>query len=205
MEKKLNEFEKLVKGKRFNGKIYGGIERGFNIYLDDEEVKLTNDMLKQAEYYIKNRRKISINKVPKKKFEYRYNENGDLVKEMLEQSEIESLIGTNNGKVEVIEYTRRDELVYHYMVRCNYCGKTWEMIRGNILSGFGCASCSRKNRSKKNKVKDLSLKNVNNTINASKTIIETGKYYRIEKDTIAVDFKDDHKINVETRQMKEKK
>lgn len=64
-----------------------------------------------------------------------------------------------------------------------------------LVEGLGCASCSRKNGNKENKVEELNLENINNTINVKKTIIdinEERQYYRIEEDTIVVDFPEDH-------------
>ena len=46
---KLNEFENMVKGKSFNYKIYGSEKKGYNVYVNNQKIKLTGMILEQAE------------------------------------------------------------------------------------------------------------------------------------------------------------
>ena len=44
-----DEFYNMVKGKSFNYKIYGSKKKGYYVYIDNQKVKLTGDLLEQAE------------------------------------------------------------------------------------------------------------------------------------------------------------
>lgn len=63
----------------------------------------------------------------------------------LSLEELNLLVGTNNGKVEVLKYMGRIKSYHYYEVKCLLCGKVWNMYKGAIKRGQGCQSCSNFN------------------------------------------------------------